>query len=310
MPKAPEDEPTAQLQAIRIDGLGWNLPEPSGVLKGRRRPLRSLLWLVAVMAVLAVILSLQSIVRGFTSNTTVILTMAFVTVILAYGAYGLLIRWGERRTVSELALGALPQELVLGIAIGVAVMSTVIGILWLIGVYEISVGTWTDWPHDIRETLGTGLLEELLARLVIFRLLVSAFRVKPALILSAALFGAAHFFNPAASVFSTISIAVEAGLTFAGFYLLTGRIWVSVGAHAGWNFAQGAIFGARVSGMPSDGSLLVTAPQAGAPLWLSGGSFGPEASLVAVAIGLAVFLFTMRRTRANASVETDLHRTG
>nr|WP_165388382.1 CPBP family intramembrane glutamic endopeptidase [Sphingomonas populi] len=272
--------------------------------------MRSLLWLAALMVVLVAILSLQSIVRSFTSNATVILMMAFVTVVLAYGAYGMLVRWGERRTVSELALTALPAELGLGIAIGVAIMSAVISLLWLVGVYDISAGRWTDWPHDIREALGTGLLEELLARLVIFRLLVSAFSVKPALILSAALFGAAHFFNPAASVSSTIAIAVEAGLTFAGFYLLTGRVWISVGAHAGWNFAQGAIFGARVSGMASDGSLLVSVPRSGAPLWLSGGSFGPEASLVAVAIGLGVFLFTMQLTGASAPAQRGLQRVG
>ncbi len=298
MPRVPERRVPAAKPAKRIDGLGWHLPEPSGVLRGRRRPLRSLLWLAVLMVILVAILSLQSIVRSFTSNATVILAMAFMTVILAYGGYGLLVRRGERRPVRELAVAPLPGELGLGIAIGLAIMSAVIGVLWLVGVYDISAGVWSDWPHDIRETLGTGLLEELLARLVIFRLLASAFRVKPALVLSAALFGAAHFFNPAASISSTTAIAVEAGLTFAGFYLLTGRIWMSVGAHAGWNFAQGAIFGARVSGMPSDGSLLVSVPRTDAPSWLSGGSFGPEASLLAVAIGLGVFLITMRRTAA------------
>lgn len=300
MPRDPERRVPAAKPAMRIGDLGWNLPEPSGLLRGRRRRLRSLLWLAGLMVILVAILSLQSIVRSFTSNATVILAMAFITVILAYGTYGLLVRRGERRKVSELAVAPLPGELGIGIAIGLAIMSAVIGVLWLVGVYDISAGNWSDWPHDIRETLGTGLLEELLARLVIFRLLASAFCVKPALLLSAALFGAAHFFNPAASISSTIAIAVEAGLTFAGFYLLTGRIWMSVGAHAGWNFAQGAIFGARVSGMPSDGSLLVSVPRTDAPLWLSGGSFGPEASLLAVAIGFGVFLFTMRRTAAMA----------
>lgn len=250
-----------------------------------------------MLVVLVAILSLQSVARGFTSNATVILAMAFVTVAFAYGAYASLVRWGERRPVQELALAPLPRELVFGIAIGVVVMSVTIGLLNVMGVYSISHGVWSDWPHDARETLGTGLLEELLARLVIFRLLASAFRVNAALLLSALLFGLAHAFNPAASLSSTIAIAVEAGLTFAGFYLLTGRIWMSVGAHAGWNFAQGAIFGAKVSGMQSDGSLFVSAPLPGAPLWLSGGNFGPEASMIAVAIGLGVFLVTLRRVR-------------
>ena len=306
---APRRQAAEAENTVHGDALANRLPPASGLLKGRMRILRSLVWLMALMICLVAILSLQSIARSFTSNETVILAMAFITVALAYGAYAVLVRWGERRALSELALAALPKELAVGIAIGIAVMSATIGFLALLRIYSISAGDWTDWPHDVRETLGTGLLEELLARLVIFRLLVVAFRLKAALILSAALFGASHFFNPAASFSSTVAIAVEAGLTFAGFYLLTGRIWMSVGAHAGWNFAQGAIFGARVSGMPSEGSLFVTTPRANAPLWLSGGNFGPEASIVAVVLGLAVFFVTLwlasARSKCRAPAQVD-----
>lgn len=296
---------------MRPDPLGARLPEPSGVLKGRGAPVRRLLWLAAMMIVLVAILSLQSIARDFTADQDLILAMAFVTVAVAYGAYVGLVRWGERRPANELTLAPLPKELCLGIAIGGAIMSLTIVPLALTGVYTISPGHWTDLPHDIREALGTGLLEELLARLVLFRLLCSAFGVRPALAVSAVLFGAAHAFNPGASLSSTLAIAVEAGLTFAGFYLLTGRIWLSVGAHAGWNFVQGGVFGARVSGMPSKGSLFVTTPKAGAPSWLSGGAFGPEASLLAVVIGFGVFLFCLRLLqRASRSADPCVNRHG
>ncbi|UYY58073.1 CPBP family intramembrane glutamic endopeptidase [Sphingomonas sp. S2-65] len=263
--------------------------------------------MILLLAVMLAILSLQSVVRSFTSNETVILAMAFLTVILAYGAYATLVQWGERRSPAELALGPLPRELAAGIAIGAAIMTATVGVLWLAGIYSIRATVWADWPHDVREALGTGLLEELLARLVIFRLLARAFRVDVALALSAALFGLAHLGNPGASLGSAAAIAVEAGLTFAGFYLLTGRIWMSVGAHAGWNFAQGAVLGASVSGMPSTGSLLTTTPLPHAAAWLSGGDFGPEASPVAVIIGLAVFLATMRLTQTHARCRTSDH---
>jgi hypothetical protein len=132
-------------------------------------------------------------------------------------------------------------------------------------------------------------------------LLARAFGVPASLALSSLIFGIAHYHNPHASLLSAISIAVEAGLLFAGFYLLTGRIWISIGAHAGWNFAQGGIFGARVSGFDSDGSLLRSVPLSNAPTWLTGGDFGPEASLIAVIIGLAAFLVTMRLVGRSAS---------
>ncbi|WP_176787227.1 CPBP family intramembrane glutamic endopeptidase [Sphingomonas sp. NFR15] len=244
--------------------------------------------------------------RGFYPNQTLLLGIAFLTVALAYGAYALLVRRFERRDVDELAPGRLPIELLGGIALGGLLMTAVVGLLWLAGVYQLVWGRWTDWPHDVRETLGTGLLEELLARLVIFRMLACAFRVRPALALSALIFGGAHLANPHASLISALAIAVEAGLMLAGFYLLTGRIWLSVGVHAGWNFAQGAIFGAPVSGMPSDGSLFRSVPDGAFASWITGGTFGPEGSAVAVAIGSSAFLATM----ASLKRKTRLQRLG
>jgi uncharacterized protein len=278
----------------------------SGVLgDGKLAWLRSLTWMLLCLAIIAFVISLQTIVRSIGANPSLILAMAFVCTILAYLSYAGLVRWGERRLVTELQLSFLPIELVAGILIGSAAMFVVILCLWLPGWYSIQPGHWTDCAHDIREALGTGFLEELLARLVIFRLLVRAFGTTAGLIVSAAVFGAAHFGNDHATVYSSLAIAVEAGLMLASFYILTGRIWMSVGAHAGWNFVQGSVFGARVSGMGSTGSLLVSDPVTGASRVLTGGSFGPEASAPAICIGLLVFAGTLvlaRRGRRRASI--------
>lgn len=295
-----------QAEPVEPPATAWlarHLPVASGVLKpGPRRPLRSFAWLVALLVILVAILSLQSIVRSIAPNPTLLLGIAFLTVALAYGAYAGLVRRFEHRWVEELALRRMPFELVGGLVLGVVMMSLVVGALWLTGAYVVTVGLWSDFLHDVREALGTGLLEELLARLVIFRMLACAIRVRPALVLSALLFGGAHLANPHSSVITAAAIAVEAGLMLAGFYLLTGRIWLSAGVHAGWNFAQGALFGAPVSGMPSDGSLLVSVPASDIPTWLTGGAFGPEGSMAAVIVGAAAFWVTLvalrRETRA------------
>jgi membrane protease YdiL (CAAX protease family) len=55
---------------------------------------------------------------------------------------------------------------------------------------------------------------------------------------------------------------VEAGLMLASFYLLTGRLWMSIGVHAAWNFTQGWLWGARVSGIRSHGELYLSTAQA------------------------------------------------
>lgn len=299
-----------QVQPVEPPATAWlarHLPVASGALRpGPRRALRSFAWLVGLLVVLVAILSLQSIVRSVAPDPTLLLGIAFLTVMLAYGAYAGLVRRFEHRRVEELALRRMPAEIIGGVALGIVLMSLVIGALWMCGAYQVTTAQWSDFPHDVREALGTGLLEELLARLVIFRMLACAIRVRPALILSALLFGGAHLANPHASFITAAAIAVEAGLMLAGFYLLTGRIWLSAGVHAGWNFAQGGIFGAPVSGMPSEGSLLQSLPHAGFPSWVTGGAFGPEGSLVAVVIGAAAFFATLAVLRRESRATPDI----
>ena len=84
----------------------------------------------------------------------------------------------------------------------------------------------------------------------------------------------------------TLCLIAGEGIGIA-FYLVTGRIWASIGMHAAWNFTQGWIFGAVVSGTTDiTGGPLSLRPAAGVPDLLSGGRFRPEASLAALAISL------------------------
>lgn len=63
----------------------------------------------------------------------------------------------------------------------------------------------------------------------------------------------------------------------------------------GWNFTQGYVFGAAVSGGELGLSIARSTPLAGVPDWLTGGAFGPEGSLPALLVcgtigGLALWL--------------------
>ncbi len=266
-----------------------------GVLRpGKLAWLRALAWMLALLVVLVAILSLQSVVRSIFPDPNLTLAMAFLCTALAYASYYRLVCWGEQRHPSELALGPLARDYAVGVLAGSCLISLLMGCLWLSGLYAIRPGNWFDWMHDVRETMGTGLLEELLARLVIFRLISRAFGVPAGMLISAAIFGAAHLLNANASIAAAIAIAIEAGLLFAGFYFLSGRIWISAGAHAAWNLTLGGVFGATVSGMPSDGSLFHSTPAAGSAALLSGGGFGPEASLPAIILGFATFLIILK----------------
>ncbi|AXJ96880.1 CPBP family intramembrane glutamic endopeptidase [Sphingomonas sp.] len=263
----------------------------AGVLSpGKWRWLRTLGWMVLLFAVSSVLLYPGWLRLPGIGRDAIRPVMTFV----AYLAYAVAVRWGERRYPDELAPRPALAELAIGLAVGTGMFALVFTILRLAGVYTLAPGRWYDWASDIAGMMRVGFAEELLLRLVVFRLLMRASGLWAALGLSAALFGLMHLGNPNASPVAAVAIAVEAGLMLAAFYLLTGRIWMAVGVHAAWNIAQGSIFGARVSGMADSGSLFVSAPVAGSADWLSGGAFGPEASVPAMVVGFCIFVLVLR----------------
>lgn len=293
----------------------------AGVLQpGRLRWLRAIGWMLLLLVGLTAAFSLFTIfglplaveVTGGTFTTPkaapqdVKLAMVIAGVAITLALYVLAVRYGEKRRPAELALAPLPIELAAGLAVGAALMAATLGALWAGGWVAIQPQPVTRWLPALREMIQSGVLEELLLRAVAFRLLWRAFGVWWALALSAALFGGLHLGNPNATPFAALCIALEAGILLAAFYVLTGRIWASIGVHAAWNFTQGWVFGAAVSGSPGgfSGGPLATQPVAGVPAILSGGAFGPEASLPALLIctgaGAGVLWLARRRGRMAA----------
>jgi len=86
---------------------------------------------------------------------------------------------------------------------------------------------------------------------------------------------------------------------------VTGNLWLAVGAHAGWDWAQSYFYGVSDSGTVLPGHLL--SPQSAGPDWLSGGSVGPEGSVVTLIFwGLMTvgFLIVYRQRNKPAVVIT------
>jgi membrane protease YdiL (CAAX protease family) len=100
-------------------------------------------------------------------------------------------------------------------------------------------------------------------------------------ILSALIFGFLHIWNPNATLFSSVSIALTAGVILAMLYVITRRLWVPIGLHIGWNLTLGGVYGAPVSGGEPGG--IVVSDFTG-PDWLTGGAFGPEASIITLCV--------------------------
>jgi len=208
-------------------------------------------------------------------------------VLAAFALYVLSVRLIEQRLPDELAIAQLAPELAAGIAVGAALFSAMMGVLLVTGAYAMSgptvVAPWRALTGSLE-----GAVEELIFRGAIFRLLWSALGAWWALGLSSALFGAVHLIKPGADLMAVLGIIFGGGFPMAALYLLTRRLWASIGYHVAWNFTEAYVFGAQVSGTGSGPSLYQVRPLAGIdPLW-SGGAFGPEASVASVLAGLLV----------------------
>jgi membrane protease YdiL (CAAX protease family) len=111
-----------------------------------------------------------------------------------------------------------------------------------------------------------------------------------AFVMTSALFGLLHALNRGATVLSTTNI-ILAGALLALPYVLTGELGASIGLHLSWNFFQGAVYGFPVSGTAPSASL-VKIEQGGPELW-TGGTFGPEAGLLAIVATIGGGILTL-----------------
>jgi uncharacterized protein len=223
--------------------------------------------------------------------------LALATILLAIAAYAAYVRLVERRwPIVELSARGAAPEAAIGFAIGALLFGATMLALLLLGVAEVGPGAGAGvLASGLLVALAVATIEEVLVRGVVFRILSESVGDIAALAISAALFGLLHAGAQGASIFSTVAIALEAGVLLAAAFMVTRRLWLPIGLHAAWNFTEGSVFGARVSGGEARGML--SSRFEGSDL-LTGGPFGPEASLVAVAICLiaaAVLLAVARR---------------
>jgi len=181
-------------------------------------------------------------------------------------------------------IAAQAARLAVGILGGATLFVLVYLLLWVAGAVSFDgFNGFGGLGHALAIAVASAVGEEIVFRGVLFRRFETALGTAIALIVSAALFALLHAGNPGASWISTLAIALEAGVLLGVAYAATRSLWLPIGVHFGWNFTEGGIFGAAVSGGQYQG--LIAAPLWGPP-WLTGGAFGPEASLPALTVAL------------------------
>ena len=165
------------------------------------------------------------------------------------------------------------------------------GILYVTGCYGAQYASphWSYILVNLSFYFLVACGEEVIFRGIIFRMIDDRFGLWWALGISALIFGFAHIINPSASIWSSVTIAIEAGVLLGAAYKYKNSLWFPIGIHWAWNFTQGNVFGFAVSGGDIEESIL-TATLSG-PDIITGGSFGLEASIISLILGTILSAF-------------------
>jgi hypothetical protein len=136
--------------------------------------------------------------------------------------------------------------------------------------------------------LVVAVTEESLFRGYGFVELSRAISFWPAAIFCSVLFGLPHWLKGEGE---TIIGGIQAGLfslALAYAFRQTGSLWFGIGVHGGWDYGESFIFGVPNSALKLEGSVLH--PAIVGPDWLSGGTAGPEGSILSLVPILALVL--------------------
>jgi membrane protease YdiL (CAAX protease family) len=148
--------------------------------------------------------------------------------------------------------------------------------------------------------LFLAVFQEVAVRGYIFQTLERRWGTGVALAGSVVFFGLAHLWSPvqglttAQRLVGPAFISVETGLLLTAAYLLTRRLWLPIGIHWGWNFFETSIYGAANTGSWGDEPNTLFSDRFTGPFLLTGGPFGPEASVICLLVGGYAGLLLLR----------------
>ncbi len=275
----------------------------------------ALVWVVAVIVMtigqgLGVLpgLALGVLEQGADLNTTGMLYILIVT----FGAGALLallwVRFVENRSLASLGLRkqAAVSRFGRGLLMGLAFNAAAVFAIYALGGYDIaalfpafsSPAALMMIALLLLGFIVQGSTEEILMRGWVMSAMASRFGIIIAIAVNSTIFAALHLGNEGLDHINWIAMAniVLVGV-FLSLYALRERSLLGVcGFHAAWNWLLGLGFGLEVSAMTIDSPALLVDfdNKTGAATWLTGGSFGPEGSIVVTVLLAAGSLWFLR----------------
>lgn len=275
------------------------------------RILIAVLFVGVGIAIGQIILNVLRSVLSIT-DTGIANILAFVLITpITYFSYARYVRLIEKRELTELSFSNALREFGLGFLVGFGLFASVILILWFLGLYTVNGFEFIPLLL-LGALLGafvSALAQELIFRAVIYRITEEWLGTWWAVAISAILFGLIHLSSAGATIFSTIAVALQAGVILAAVYTLTHRIWMALGLHMAWDFANDGIFGVGIAGQSGETLRGLFQASLNGPELLNGGKFGIEASIIALVIvllaGIAIFWMAMQNGQFIHRQEAD-----
>jgi len=211
-------------------------------------------------------------------------------------SYILFFKKYDKRAVTEFAAKGLAKNLIIGASIGFILQSLTILVIYLNGSYSvISINPVSFILIPFALMFTVAIIEEVLVRGIIFRIMEEKLGSYVSLTISSVLFGVLHLANPHSTLISSICITT-AGFLMGAAFIYSRNLWMPIALHFAWNFTQSGIFGAITSGNEKTKSLLEAKIQG--QEFITGGAFGPEGSIQAIAfcaIGTIIILILSRK---------------
>jgi membrane protease YdiL (CAAX protease family) len=190
-----------------------------------------------------------------------------------------------------------------GMPFGFAMLTLLIALIAL--AHGFSPGGWALGGRDavryallyIAVFILVAIFEELSFRGYLQATLGSGIGFWPAAVILSVVFGALHLRNSGEALFGALTVGAF-GLLCAFSLRRTGSIWFAIGLHVSWDWGETYFYSVPDSGVVASGHLLRSSFHG--PDWLTGGTVGPEASvltLLVLALSAAAihFAFPTRR---------------
>jgi membrane protease YdiL (CAAX protease family) len=218
--------------------------------------------------------------------------------------YWAFVHWHEKREATELHLR--PIQLLLGGVSGAALVALPMAVLFALGIYErVLFRGASSALLGVATLIGiAAILEELVYRCLLFRLLERAWGTQLALVVQAVVFALQHLENVAqggiSDAVTTLISVTLVGMLWGAVFVLARNLWVVAANHAAWNFTI-LLAGLPLSGIEDWRKLAPLESRFAGPDWLTGGMFGPESSLLVMASTTVAVVLLLRAGRRRGS---------